>query len=171
MRENRDYIAGLGALIETVSSRASALLSRVSRLAAANSVAALLPGAALGLATAALLAWSAPAGAADTFMVGPEACHNCHKPEFEVWQKSKHAVSFNEFHKLPKVRNVLKATGDRSPKQSKVCVTCHYTTAQKDAAAKADQVAGPSCESCHGAASKWITVHNDYGGSGVKQAD
>jgi hypothetical protein len=124
------------------------------------------------LAIGALLAvaWT-PAASAQTFNVGPDACQNCHKPEYEVWQKTKHAESFKDFHRSPKVRDVIKVTGDRSPKQSKVCVTCHYTTAQKDASSAPDQVAGPSCESCHGAGSAFIKIHNDYGGAGVKQAD
>jgi hypothetical protein len=114
------------------------------------------------------LTWAALAHA-DPFNVGPEACHDCHKSEFEVWEKTKHAQSFKEFHRDQKTRDVLKATGDRSPKTSPVCSTCHYTTAQKDAAAKPDQVSGPSCESCHGAGSDYIKVHNDYGGPGVKK--
>jgi hypothetical protein len=107
--------------------------------------------------------------AQQAFNVGPEACGQCHKSESEVWQKTKHAVSFNEFHRGAKTRDVLKVTGERSPKTSAVCVTCHYTTAQKDASAKPDQVAGPSCESCHGPASNWIKIHNDFGGPGVKK--
>ena len=165
MRENRDEIGGLGALLKIASRRASAAVSRLRRAAL------ILPGLTLAVAAAGFLGGSTPARAADNFMVGPTACQNCHKPEFEVWSKTKHSTSFNEFHRLPKVRDVLKATNERSPKQSKVCVTCHYTTAQKDAAAKPDQVAGPACESCHGPASKWITIHNDFGGAGVKAAD
>lgn len=126
---------------------------------------------AFGVLAIAAAAAGVPAARAQAFDLGPDACQNCHKAEFDVWQKTKHATSFNDFHRLPKVRDVLKVTGDRSPKQSKVCVTCHYTTAQKDAAAKSDLVAGPACESCHGAASNWIKIHNDFGGPGVKQAD
>ena len=116
------------------------------------------------------VAW-APAASADNFNLGPDACQNCHKGEYEVWSKTKHATSFNDFHRLPKVRDIIKVTGERSPKQSKVCTECHYTTAQKDASAKPDQVAGPSCESCHGPASAFIKIHNDYGGPGVKKED
>jgi hypothetical protein len=129
-------------------------------------------GATLALALIALLAvaW-APAARAAPFNLGPDACQNCHKSEYEVWQKSKHAKGFNEFHRDPKVRDVIKVTGGRSPKQDPVCVVCHYTTGQKDAATKPDQIAGPSCESCHGPASDWIKIHNDFGGPGVKSAD
>jgi hypothetical protein len=123
----------------------------------------------MGAALAAAVSISGAARAQQAFYVGPEACAQCHKPESEVWQKTKHATSFNEFHRGAKTRDVLKVTGERSPKTSQVCVTCHYTTAQKDAAAKPDQVAGPSCESCHGPASNWIKVHNDFGGPGVKK--
>jgi len=124
----------------------------------------------LGAAIASVLAWPGAVLAQGAFMVGPEACQQCHKAEYDVWQKTKHAESFKDFHRQKKTTDVLKAaTSDRSPKTSAVCVTCHYTTAQKDASSKPDQTAGPSCESCHGAASNWIKVHNDYGGPGVKK--
>jgi hypothetical protein len=125
----------------------------------------------LGLGLGLTLAFAAGTARAANFDVGPDACQNCHKPEYDVWSKTKHSESFKDFHRGPKVRDIIKVTNDRSPKTSKVCVTCHYTTAQADASAKPDQVAGPSCESCHGAASAWIKIHNDYGGPGVKQAD
>jgi hypothetical protein len=123
----------------------------------------------LGAAIAAAVAWAGTASAQQAFNLGPEACQQCHKSEYEVWQKTKHAESFKDFHRDKKTGEVLKVVGGRSPKSSEVCVTCHYTTAQKDAGAKPDQVAGPSCESCHGPASNWIKIHNDYGGPGVKR--
>jgi hypothetical protein len=42
-------------------------------------------------------------------------------------------------------------------KKTALCLTCHYT------AIKERPKSGPGCESCHGAAGKWIAVHNDYG--------
>jgi len=78
---------------------------------------------AFGVLAIAAAAAGVPAARAQAFDLGPDACQNCHKAEFDVWQKTKHATSFNDFHRLPKVRDVLKVTGDRSPKQSKVCVT------------------------------------------------
>lgn len=123
-----------------------------------------------GLAAAVL--WPMVGAAqAQPFNLGPEACANCHKAEIDVWQKSSHAESFKELHRKKETRDVLKVVGGRSPKQSEVCVTCHYTTAQKDAEAKPDQVAGPSCESCHGPGSDYIKIHNDYGGPSIKKEE
>src|SRR5262249_14987852 len=101
----------------------------------------------------------------------PEAGGKCHRPEWEGGKKPNQGGSFNECHRGAKPRDGLKVTNERSPKTSQVCVPCHYTTAQKDASAKPDQVAGPSCESCHGPASAFIKIHNDYGGPGVKKED
>ena len=42
---------------------------------------------------------------------------------------------------------------------------CHYTV--KEHAGAFEAVAGVSCESCHGAAQGWVSLHNDYGGTGV----
>ena len=52
-------------------------------------------------------------------------------------------------------------------KKSETCALCHYTVVQKGK--KLKPVSGPSCESCHGPASKWIAIHNDYGGPGAKR--
>ena len=41
----------------------------------------------------------------------------------------------------------------------------------KKAGKKPRPASGPSCESCHGASSNWIKVHNDYGGPNAKKAD
>jgi hypothetical protein len=118
---------------------------------------------------AALLCSLAGAAGAQPFNLGPQACAECHKPEYEVWQKTDHAEGYKEFHRKKEVRDILKVVGGRSPKQSEVCLACHYTVAKKDAAAKPDDVAGPSCESCHGPGSDYIKIHNDFGGPNVKK--
>jgi len=46
-------------------------------------------------------------------------------------------------------------------KKAALCATCHYTVARKSASAKPKLIAGPSCESCHGAASEWFGIHNN----------
>ena len=33
-----------------------------------------------------------------------------------------------------------------------------------------EAIAGVSCESCHGSAQDWVSIHNDYGGPGVTRA-
>lgn len=98
--------------------------------------------------------------------LGPEACQKCHKAEIGVWEQTPHAALFSEFHKNKDARDIVRAVGDRNPKSSETCILCHYT-AVIDVSGEPDPVAGPSCESCHGAASEWIEIHNDFGGQGV----
>lgn len=108
----------------------------------------------------------APAQAQDSAFVGPDACMKCHKSEHAVWEATSHAAVFSDFHKSGEARDITKAVGDRSPKNSETCILCHYT-AVLDSKGEPDPISGPSCESCHGAAADWIDIHNDYGGQGV----
>ncbi len=102
------------------------------------------------------------------FFVGPQSCQECHKAEFAVWENTVHAKSFRELHKAPKVKEILAAVGgDSNPRRNALCVQCHYTLEQADASATPTAKSSVSCESCHGAASDWIKIHNDYGGTGV----
>ncbi len=102
------------------------------------------------------------------FKVGAKKCQECHTAEAKVWEGTKHFKSYKAIHKDKRAKKIVKAVGDKRMKKSATCALCHYTAAQKKAGAKAKLVSGPSCESCHGAASDWIAVHNDYG-KGVKR--
>ena len=102
--------------------------------------------------------------------VGPVACQECHKSEFEVWEKTRHAASFRDLHRNEKVKDILAAVGgDKNIRKNALCTQCHYTAEQADAAATATVKTSVSCEKCHGAASDWIKIHNDYGGPGAKR--
>ena len=114
----------------------------------------------------ATMQFSAPASAEPT-AVGPEKCEKCHRDEAKVWKGSRHAKSFKKIHKNKIAKKIVKAVGEKRMKRSAICATCHYTTIEKKG--KAKPIAGPSCESCHGKASDWISVHNDYGGAGAKR--
>lgn len=111
-----------------------------------------------------------PEAAAAPHFVGPKKCEECHTAEAKVWEGTKHFESFKTIHKNDKAKDIVEAVGDKRMKRSDTCTICHYSEEQKDAGAKPKQVAGPSCESCHGAASDWINIHNDYG-KGVKRDD
>ena len=113
-----------------------------------------------------LAAAQAPAQAEPT-AVGPEKCEKCHREEVKIWEGTKHFKSFKDIHKHKDVNNIVKATGDKQMRRSDVCSICHYTSVAESG--KSRPVAGPSCESCHGNASEWITAHNDYGGPNVKR--
>lgn len=107
---------------------------------------------------------------AQPFFVGPQKCMECHGPEQSVWDKTKHAGSFRDIHRKPEVKDIIAAAGgDANMRRNEVCTACHFTMTKADAAARPNAAAGPSCESCHGAASDWITIHNDYGGPTAKR--
>lgn len=109
-----------------------------------------------------------PNAASAAFKVGATKCQECHTAEAKVWEGTKHFKSYKSIHKDKRAKKIVKAIGDKRMKKSETCAICHYTAAQKDASAKPKLVSGPSCESCHGAASDWIAIHNDYG-KGVKR--
>jgi hypothetical protein len=99
---------------------------------------------------------------ATPYFIGPDKCTNCHKPEEAVWNGTKHAKSFKDVHRAPEAKAILDAAGgDKNMRRNDVCVGCHYSLIQADASAKPTPVDGPSCESCHGAASDWFPIHND----------
>lgn len=130
------------------------------------------PKRALVAIIAAGLVWSSMAlgqARAEPAMVGPDKCQKCHRDEHAVWKGTAHFKSFRKVHKSKTAKKIVKAVGQKRMKRAEVCATCHYTVAAKKAGGKARPVAGPSCESCHGRASEWINVHNDFGGAGVKR--
>ncbi len=92
---------------------------------------------------------------------GPESCQKCHKVDLEVWEKTKHATSMKTVHKTKEAKAIMEALGEKRMKRNDTCTMCHYTMVKSGSRLKA--VAGPSCESCHGASSEWKPIHNDYG--------
>ena len=102
------------------------------------------------------------------FKVGAKKCQECHAEEAKVWKGTKHFKSYRTVHKDKRAKKIVKSIGDKRMKKSKTCNLCHYSGVQKKEGGKVKVKSGPSCESCHGAASEWISVHNDYG-KGVKR--
>ncbi len=122
--------------------------------------------AALGLAVLLLGTGGMGPAAAQSAYLGPKKCQDCHRSEHKVWKKTKHFKSFRTMHKNKAAKGILKAAGGKGAvRRSKLCVVCHFTVGGR----KNKAVAGPSCESCHGAASKWLAIHDDYGGKSVKR--
>ena len=102
-----------------------------------------------------------PANAAN---VGPKTCQECHRAEYDVWKGTEHFKAFRGAHKHKNAKAIAAASGTgKSMRKNKTCMTCHYT----EIGGKAK--AGPSCESCHGGASKGVKTHNDLG-AGVKSS-
>ena len=98
-----------------------------------------------------------------------DRCASCHAGEFNTWKNTPHAQTFEDLHRMPEAKAIAERMGFSSVKRGGLCLECHYTVqAQGD---KLKPIDGVSCESCHGASSDWITVHNDYGGPGVSRED
>jgi septal ring-binding cell division protein DamX len=113
---------------------------------------------------------------AEPFVKGAKLCQECHEEEFKVWEKTKHFKSFRAVHREPKdaskpsPKKILKAVGgQKRMKRNETCNLCHYTLEKKDAGAKPQAKSGTSCESCHGASSDWLSLHDNYGGKNVKR--
>lgn len=94
-----------------------------------------------------------------TKIVGPEKCADCHKQETAAWQEMKHFKTFNDLHRRPAAKEIATKLEILNIKTEGACMDCHYTVTHSTGRA----VAGVSCESCHGGAADWITVHNEKG--------
>jgi cytochrome c554/c'-like protein len=113
---------------------------------------------------------------AEPFFQGAKVCEECHEAENTIWEKTKHYTAFRTAHREPKSANkpspkkILKAVGgQKRMKRNKACSLCHYTLEQKSAASKPVARSGTSCESCHGASSEYLALHDNYGGKGIKR--
>jgi Cytochrome c554 and c-prime len=98
-------------------------------------------------------------------ILGVESCEKCHAAEISVWKQTPHHDTFATLHRKPEAQQIAQKLGIESFKENSACMKCHYTVKQH--ATGPEAVSGVSCESCHGAAQGWVSVHNDYGGSGA----
>jgi hypothetical protein len=98
-------------------------------------------------------------------VLGPETCGGCHKLEFDKWKSTRHFMLLDTLYKNPMAQGIARKMGEKLIKVDSICMDCHFTPRQMSGRLTA--TAGVSCESCHGAARDWITIHNDYGGKGV----
>ena len=94
-------------------------------------------------------------------VLGYESCAKCHEQEIVSWKRTPHFTTFDRLHRTPEAKQIAKRLGFRSVKRNDTCIQCHYTHQSKGDRTRA--ISGVSCESCHGAATDWITIHNDYG--------
>ena len=104
-------------------------------------------------------------------VVLPERCGECHAAEFEVWETTAHATGFDTLHRRDRAKEIYRNLDLRLIKRgtdetTPACLSCHYTPVLRRDALRAG--AGVTCESCHGPARDWISIHNSYG---VAEAD
>jgi hypothetical protein len=103
------------------------------------------------------------------YYVGSQKCKDCHTQEYAVWEATKHAKGYSDIASRDKNQAIIKAVGGTTiMRKNAVCQQCHFTSEKADADSPAVVKSGVSCERCHGAASEWINIHNDYGGQNVK---
>lgn len=101
-------------------------------------------------------------------IVGSDQCAKCHEPEVKQWMQTPHFATFDSLHRKPRAKEIADKLGVQSIKRNKICTECHYTLQNQEGRERV--VAGVSCESCHGGALGWLTLHSDYGGEGVTRA-
>lgn len=101
-------------------------------------------------------------------VVGPSECAECHEREHELWQGSRHFMTFRGMPRQPEAKDIARKMGLRRIKGGTLCLDCHFTTPFDDKNRRR-AVAGVSCESCHGAGKDWIKVHSEF--SGKKEED
>ena len=104
-------------------------------------------------------------------IVLPERCGECHAAELEVWEATEHATGFDTLHRRDRAKEIYGSLGLRLIKRgtdetTPSCLSCHYTPVLRREQLRAG--AGVTCESCHGPAREWISIHNSYG---VAEAD
>ena len=101
-------------------------------------------------------------------VLGYESCAKCHANEVNTWKQTPHCRTFDELHRKPEAKEIAKRLGLRSVKREGVCVQCHYTSQYDGEESK--PTSGVSCESCHGPAADWISMHNDLGNAATSGA-
>ncbi|HET6249101.1 MAG TPA: multiheme c-type cytochrome [Tepidisphaeraceae bacterium] len=106
-------------------------------------------------------------------IVGPDgnndnACSKCHIVENNAWQNTHHYSTFKERHQSPEAKAILEKMKFRSMKRQGECLQCHYTSVVDSG--KLVPTWGVSCESCHGPAADWVTIHNKPGGNPAAKA-
>ena len=104
-------------------------------------------------------------------IVLPERCGECHASEFDVWEGTEHATGFDTLHRRDRAKEIYRSLDLRVIKRgtdeaTPACLSCHYTPVLRRGQLRAG--AGVTCESCHGPAGDWISIHNSYG---VAEAD
>jgi hypothetical protein len=95
-------------------------------------------------------------------IVGAQPCGECHQSELRTWKETRHNTGFKTMHRKESAEKIAGAMGFHLIKRESLCLKCHYTAQVERDQLKA--ISGVSCESCHGAASDWIKIHNNYGG-------
>jgi Cytochrome c554 and c-prime len=89
--------------------------------------------------------------------VGSNACQNCHKEDFAIWQHSKHSHAYATLEHEAKKPSLRQFDGE--------CVVCHTVGFTFNSGFKSEQLTpnlkDVGCENCHGPASLHVAAPND----------
>ena len=102
-----------------------------------------------------------------------KGCIKCHDGEGRAWEGTTHYEAYDELDGSEKAEEILENLGfDDYAVEVAKCQTCHVTMYAEEAGDEPEGKWGISCESCHGPASEWVDLHQDYGktAEGVKIA-
>jgi hypothetical protein len=105
---------------------------------------------------------------ADGRVVGPDdpqkGCIKCHDGEVRAWEKTTHFDAYDALDGSEHAEEILENLGlDDYAVESNRCQSCHVTMYAELEGDEPEGKWGISCESCHGPASSWVDVHQDYG--------
>jgi hypothetical protein len=123
------------------------------------------------------LLWAVPAFSTPDQLLGVASCagSTCHaatrafegrqirQDEYFVWQRQdRHAQAFRTLQG-ERARGIAARLGWGSPEQAEGCLVCHAQAAEPARrGAKFDIEEGLGCETCHGAAERWISGHAEF---------
>src|SRR5579871_2201125 len=93
------------------------------------------------------------------FILGPNACAECHKKEAVIWQKTHHFTTFKDLPNNKDADTIAEKMGVKRLKSESLCLNCHFTVQAPDKV-----ISGISCESCHSGSKNWIKVHSEFSG-------
>jgi hypothetical protein len=116
-----------------------------------------------------------PAGSDDAEFVSSRKCKKCHIKEYKSWEDTKKAKTFDLLKPGEAVEAKKKANLDPEKDYTKdtSCLKCHTTgfghpggymvpdPADEKAVKEASRLEGVGCESCHGAGSAYMELHEE----------
>jgi len=98
---------------------------------------------------------------------GPNACAECHEKSADIWQKSRHFLTFSRMPRSKEGREISDRMGIKRIKADSLCLDCHFTS--QETPERTVTIAGISCESCHSASANWLERHSEF--SGKKESE
>jgi hypothetical protein len=93
---------------------------------------------------------------------GPDECAECHKKETENWKATHHYKTFSALPRAKEAKEITDKLGLKRIKSESVCLSCHFTSQEKNG--KVKPIAGITCESCHHGGADWIKRHSEFSG-------